>query len=67
MLKFYLFFESKISLILFSFVFFLFFYLGRGWEGIIFYLHNFYISEVNFFFNIKEEQNPLSDEFLREF
>ena len=30
MLKFYLFFESKISMILFSFVFFLFFYLGGG-------------------------------------
>jgi hypothetical protein len=47
-------------MILFSFVFFYSFIWGGG--GIIFYLHNFYISEVNFFFNIKEEQNPLPDE-----
>ena len=33
MLKFYLFFESKIPMILFSFVFFLFFYLGGGGVG----------------------------------
>ena len=61
MLKFYLFFESKISMILFSFVFF-YSFIWEGWEGIIFYLHNFYVSEVNFFFNIKEDQNPLPDE-----
>jgi hypothetical protein len=48
-------------MILFSFVFFYSFIWG-GWEGIIFYLHNFYVSEVNFFFNIKEDQNPLPDE-----
>jgi hypothetical protein len=37
MLKFYLFFESKISMILFSFVFFYSFIWGvGGWEGIIF-------------------------------
>jgi hypothetical protein len=49
-------------MIFFSFVFFHSFIWGEGREGIIFYLHSFYISEVNFFFNIKEYQNPLPGE-----